>query len=194
MICLPSGLNATLLTVELCPLRVRNLLASGRVPDFDRCVCAPAGNLLAVGAERHAKHWARVPDKRPLILREQRAQVAMLPSPKVFATGVEAIPCDLNVVGVPIVLGIGDIATVKQPVHMLGFLLRLTRSFRPPLSVCRRPEPRWRQPGAVPFRQLCAAGLPCPAAFVPRQQRFESRDWLCLRGPCRPKDRSPQPS
>ena len=57
----PSGLNATLLTRPVCPLRVR---VSWPVPashTFTVAIGTGGGEALAVGAERHAKDKAGVP-------------------------------------------------------------------------------------------------------------------------------------
>ena len=52
---LPSGLNATLLTEPVCPLRVRVSWPGLGVPHLHRPVIAGGGDPLAVGAERHAR-------------------------------------------------------------------------------------------------------------------------------------------
>ena len=58
---MPSGLNATLMTQPVCPLRVRASLAGRRVPDLHRPVVARGGEPRAVGAERHARDRAGMP-------------------------------------------------------------------------------------------------------------------------------------
>ncbi len=51
---LPSGLNATLMTPAVWPLRERISWPVVRVPHFHRLVPAAAGDALAVRAEGHA--------------------------------------------------------------------------------------------------------------------------------------------
>ena len=56
---MPSGLNATLLTVPVCPLRVRVSWPVAASHTFTVPSCAGGGEPLAVGAERHARRPRR---------------------------------------------------------------------------------------------------------------------------------------
>ena len=61
----PSGLNATLITVSVCPVSgVADRLAGVGVPQPHRVVGAGGGQPVPVGAERHTEHLARLPGER----------------------------------------------------------------------------------------------------------------------------------
>ncbi len=60
----PSGLNATLVTPALCPVKVRTSPARRRLPQSQRAVFSAAEQIRAVGTVRDARHRALVSRQR----------------------------------------------------------------------------------------------------------------------------------
>src|SRR4051794_16785358 len=78
--CLPSGLNATLLPPPGVTRQGQHLLARRRVPHLERSVSAPRHDAPAVAAEGHARDLTRVLETCPETLLSLSQQVIVLPA------------------------------------------------------------------------------------------------------------------
>ncbi len=79
---LPSGLNTTLRTGTVWPLRAKSSWPLSASHTCSRFLTAD-NDAFAIGAERHAGHIAGVSSKSGLVAVEQRPEVSMLPAAQV---------------------------------------------------------------------------------------------------------------